>query len=230
MSYNAQGDPVSGMGVMGALRANRMALAGRSVSAGLQAYIKQAVRGRVEIKYYDLPVAITADGSSPPNGQNASMVQMANVSTGTVVALFAPAQGTQNKERIGDAVTLRKMSFFYRIVQSATAANLMDSTQRVILFQWKPVTTPTFSKPKASLYRIIYDRQHHTKKNCENGQQLVYLENESWMGAGDDHGRVQFQAASTTGTNKVYLLCMTDSSGTDRQYIDYYSRIDYYDA
>jgi hypothetical protein len=237
-----QSDVAEGPGLMRIRRNQRPYQSLRDLAAhmrpSVKRYIDASLRRKREWKYYDAPATITADGSSPPNGLN-SLLTAANITNadGAMVDLFAPTQGYATNQRLGDVVKLKAQSFMYRIVQNSSASAGDRQCVRVIMVQWLSNTVPNFSDVVESVawnapynvdkqhqYMVIYDRMHSLVKGASSEQQVGFFENNKF--AGD--GRVRFDAAATTGSNKFYLYYYTDVAA-NLPAIDPYSRIEYYD-
>lgn len=140
--------------------------------------------------------------------------------TGTVVDLSAVPQGDTDVSRDGDQLMASSISFRYHV----TVADSYNIT-RVILFQWYPQTNPgvsdvlnvaaglevlsPYETDKASQFKILYDRSHTTNQPYSGGAFSTQVVSKKIR---IPRSKMQFVAASTTGSNKIYALYISDSA------------------
>ncbi len=140
---------------------------------------------------------------------------------GTITDVTAIAQGQTENTRIGDAVRLTHIRFMF-LTSNPEAAH---STQRCIVFQWKSDSTPVLgdilttaggaapvypiNENKKQLYRILYDRTW-TMQTLITGIETNRLHERKFLKI--KSANVEFEAASTTGTNKIYTLWLSGNA------------------
>jgi hypothetical protein len=156
-------------------------------------------------------------------------------SSGTVYDISAISQGTSDSNRVGDSVTLDRLRLSY-----AWAAGDTTNVCRLVVFQWNVQSTPLISSvllyssallvPYAmpaidtqKEFKILYDRSD-------------YISTSSPTIAGDIveikmPGKIQFQAgSSSSGTGKIYMIAVSDSSASPNPELAFQSTLYYYDA
>lgn len=101
------------------------------VSDSVKSYVKKAISRDVENKYLD--TSFLAQGSSW---------------AGSLSSLAHPDQGLTSSNRIGDVIRPVSLSirFLVKIASSTSAVG------RIIIFQWRPQTTPSISSVLQSAY------------------------------------------------------------------------------
>lgn len=165
---------------------------------------------------------------------------------GSITDIFTPAIGTSDSQRVGDRVKLNHLSlrgFLYCPLQAGNSINFMAQyAVRVVLVQWYPSSVPVvsdiiqapgttnspFKWDTRQMFRVLSDKHYcvvsagsKSNVNIRASVKLSKLKT----------NKVQFQASSTTGTNKIYLIL--DSNGGvpgNSPYADFYTRISYTDS
>lgn len=168
--------------------------------------------------------------------------------TATVVDLFKPTQGTTDNQRIGDSVMLKNLHLKYHLFGDASSARA--NIVRIILFQWKENTTPTAShilKDTSAGNSLVspYENDNRLLRNILHDKRYVigptagaYNGITSSFAPGGALSsafitklikKVQFDAGSTSGSNKLYMLAVCQNS-TNPPSLTYYSTASYSDA
>lgn len=196
---------------------------GKIASVGqVRQMIKSTMHFEDELKYYVTSDTATGVGFS-----------------GTVSSLCTIPQGITDITRVGDSLNLEEIEFHY-------AWSYGDPTNacRLILFQWYPQSTPAvvnvlYQGPGTALapyspynvdvesqYKILYD-------------ETIYVNNLSLPQVGTTKvikikegfkRRLDFVAGSTTGSNQIYKLMISDSGAVPNPSLNSYSRVRYTDA
>jgi hypothetical protein len=135
---------------------------------------------------------------------------------GTLTSQNIIPQGDTDNTRDGDSCLLKKTRMAFS-VQLADTTNLV----RVMMLQWKPYSTPAVSailfntgsivSPLSSLnkdqnqqYTVLYDRVFYLHAgNALDGDVIEVTPSSEHL---------QFVAGTTSGTNQLYLLTISDSS------------------
>lgn len=189
-------------------------------------YVKKLVRKEVETKYYD---------------DYTSWSGTAIDWTGSLVRLTTIAQGTTDITRVGDKLTLRAV----RIKLNFVAA---DATQcmRLIVFQWYPNTTlvtPTTANilnvvgsPQGVNSMYIHDYDNQFKVLYDRRIAMVLGQNNDYKAISINvplkfaKKTINFTAASTAGSNHIYIMAISDSGAVGHPSITMYSRVWFDDA
>lgn len=147
-------------------------------------------------------------------------------------------QGILDIERVGDRCTLVRM-VLRLLVERPASAGSVSSTQRVLVFMWKPNTVPVASDilniGPTGLIDINSDYNHDTRQEYKilmdkpivqtiisNTQRYnKYLKFKLKSVPKD----LQYVNASTVGTNHIYIMYITDASAVSYPNINYHSRI-----
>lgn len=145
------------------------------------------------------------------------------VGTGPVIsALTLIPQGQTSSQRIGDSIHVDHFALRYYALYG-------DATQfmRVIIFQWHPISTPTAADILANGVSGSIDAlSSHYQMNTKQQYSILHDAGYTLQSTGDTYGqyihmnlRKGFQktitansTAGTSTTNKVYVLCISDSS------------------
>lgn len=183
--------------------------------------VKRLIGGRQELKYFGTVI----------NGQNM-------VSTGTIASITDIPQNDTDSGRDGDRVKLVKKMELYIAINSIPANTNPGNRCRVIIFQWKEQTTPTMAKilltgvsggidvssryshDNRMLYRIILDRTFTligtgstaTSNILTSKAQATYQSHNYWRRMKNIATQVQFEAAGTTGNNKLWVAYLSDQA------------------
>jgi hypothetical protein len=209
---------------------------GRRLRPRERAYIDKTIAATAQRKYVDVPVSITADGSTPPNGLNSALAAVTDSSM-TAICLTDIPQGAGITGRNGTVVTLDCWEFRYRVISNAGLSRGVGTDKvRVIAFQWFGLDVPTTAKllksadwdstyktADASLFRVIYDKTHTLVSRTSSGQQVAYVENDRWA----EDGLVRFLGSASSVQNGLWLVYI--GSQVVQPSIDYYSRVEYTD-
>jgi len=158
-----------------------------------------------------------------------------------VLDISAVPQGSTDAERDGDRLFWQGwLDFNYTVsINQANVSGL--SNLRVIVFQWHPNSVPTaatillagpsggvdiysqYGHDNRQLFCIIHDRLHAltgsgvtANLSYTNSSSMAFLEKIP-LGAVRDYMHfdktVQFVTGSTTGTNRIYILFVSDQAG-----------------
>lgn len=142
-------------------------------------------------------------------------------SIGVVTSISNIGQGDTDVTRDGDQVYLRSIELTWNAIVADTYNFL-----RLIIFQWMPASTPTVSdilipatgNPEQNYqmpynhdgrfnFRILYDRTLQVSQDTYQSRQVT----KKYILKGFRH-RIQYQAGTTDGNNKIYLLKISDST------------------
>lgn len=149
-------------------------------------------------------------------------------------------QGDTDITRDGDQVEAYTVDLrYYAFTQDAT--NLV----RVILFQWVPntaIATPTladillnagtydalapYETDNHQMWKILYDRTHSMAQTGAASANVTKLIRKKIKVS---RKKVQFEGGTTDGTNKVYMLVISDSGVANHPGITYVARVNYLD-
>jgi len=144
----------------------------------------------------------------------------------TVQGLYAPAQGAQVTQRVGDVAFLHKMYLTY----TCNAANTdVFSALRVILFQWRPnngliapVATDILQITADGIYamydwnfsdqyRILYDKLHTFAGTATNPATSCNQCVSQSISLASAFKKVNFSIGAVTCSNSIYFLAVSDS-------------------
>jgi hypothetical protein len=177
-----------------------------------------------ELKYFSL--ADDSYGSISYNG------------TDFVQPITNVPQGDGDSTRDGDQLTIHTIEFRLSIKISTTTPTFL----RVIMFQWKPNTTPVYasvlfdkhntSNAPMSMYQhdtrqmfvILYDTLIELDTVAHPAHCIHHLQSKGFI------PKIQYTSGSTTvATNMVYVLAVSDVLAAGPQVI-FYSKVTYYDG
>lgn len=165
------------------------------------------------------------------NGTNSAGIDF----SGTVTSISDVAQGDTDNTRDGDNLYLTSLQLRWSVV-------LGDSTNlaRIIVFQWKPNSTPTTGDiliTTGSTAAPLSAYNHDTRQSYRIlSDSLVALNAAETMKAGTSFvvnfpvKQIQYTGSGTTGTNKLYLLALSDSGASSHPTFTYYYKLNYRDA
>jgi len=180
-----------------------------------------------EKKFYDPVIASTVDTTgigaltAPPS-------------------IFDPAVGTTDSTRIGDMVTIISVGGRYTIgAGGLPGVGDAFNVVRVVIFQWKSQTAPTFqdiwqgvnnpltsfTHDSAGQFNVLWDRLHVVSPESNSAESVVIKSKRLIWG-----GKVHFVSGSTAGSGKIYLAALSDSAGAPHPSINFYGRIRYVDS
>jgi len=185
---------------------------------------------------------------------------IAVTTAGTTTRLTGIASGSGRVQRVGDLVTVKKLSFRYVVQVGATgliAAADQYNTVRVIVFRWleddgavAPVTSNILSGLASSnvtlqnynyddkqLYQVLHDKTH------------VVFNTPIWNGSAAQwqHGvegtfvtpetveykmnsPIEFDFDNIQGTGHLYVLLVSDSAFTPNPSIEFVAEVEYLDG
>jgi len=195
-------------------------------------------------------VAITSNGKQPVRrkGENplhffdSNTLALSPTTSGQVVNLFGPAQGSTTSSRVGDTLFYDKMWLNYSVSQ--LNSDLISAT-RVIIFQWHPnsaLLAPNVADIMQlaadnvySFYDwqysnqsiILYDRVH---VQAGSATEAASSGNQGYFGEIDlskARKRVEFDNGTVNGSNLIYLLITSDSNITPFPNVALKSRISF---
>lgn len=162
-------------------------------------------------------------------------------SSGNQYELSNPAQGTTDSTRVGDKLRLRGLRLRFTLVPGDTT-----QTCRIIVYQYKgnsSLHTPAISEVLQSAYigvdsplapfthdyrnqfiilmdkTITLDSVSHPVKSYKKKVPLKYAKKQ-----------IAFTAGSTDGSNKVYMIAISDSTAAPHPQINFICRLFYDDA
>lgn len=160
--------------------------------------------------------------------------------SGAIIDVSAIAQGDGDTNRNGDQLTLTSYELKYNWVQADTT-NLV----RTIIFQWLPNTSAgaptvgsvliaaplgTATAPLAVYdhdnrynFRILYDKLHRLDAaHVIQGNEIMITK--------FARNRIQFNGGATTGSNRIYILIISDSAAAAHPTFYYDNKINFRDS
>lgn len=187
-------------------------------------YVRTQLAKENEMKYFDTNDAFAVSDVS-------TIRQLSNI-----------AQGTTDTSRVGDEVAMKFLRFKYTVKTEGDRYNLL----RVIVFQWYTHSTyrvPTIAEilqstansyaihsPYIHDYRhsfgVLYDKVHRMVYDADNEAMIVNKKVPLKYAKKNIH----FEAGTTDGANKLYLLVVSDSAAVNHPSILYYTRLWYTDS
>jgi len=193
--------------------------------------IKQEIKAEMlreqEVKIFDVNVSATSVGAG------ATLIPLSNM-----------AQGVGRSQRVGDSASLIGLNMTYEIVQ--LNADIYSDT-RVIIFQWFPNTAllvpvladilqntaaiglySQYNWENRDQYRILYDRLH-SQSGLATAPTSTSNESVLNRRVGVQRKLMEFAIASTTGSNQLYVLWISDSSIAPFPIINFTSRVKFTD-
>lgn len=185
-------------------------------------YVKRQILKDVETKYID------SYGDVNPG------------TAGALVPFTDVSQGVTDVTRIGDKLTIRRLNLYYNLI-GADTTNIF----RVILFQWyvnTNIKVPAISdilqqpanKPWLSTYvndyqdqfHVFYDKKH--AMSVSGGNNSIYVK--AKLKLKYLKKTVQYLVGGIEGSNKCYMIVLSDSTTVSHPQINYYCRFQYDDA
>lgn len=162
---------------------------------------------------------------------------------GTLWSCTSVSQGDTDEGRDGDMLYLKKWTVNY----SFTAGD-GNNTVRFIAFQWKendtyhvplvtdilqivgnavaPLSTYLHDKEQGKNFGVLYDETHHISANTGTEG----IERSIDVPLRYARRRVQFNSGSVGGSNKLYVLAISDSGAVPNPQLKFVSRIIYSDS
>ncbi len=156
-------------------------------------------------------------------------------SAGGIVELSNMAQGSTGETRDGNLIVLKSFSLKGEVVIGDTTNVL-----RVIIFRFKEIDDPiitdilettgahavrsAYNYDKRKLYDILYDRRF--RMDVANVNPLISIK---LFGKKLGSKAVQFDTDTTSGTNKLWMLRVSDSGAVPNPTMNYYSETAYKD-
>lgn len=196
---------------------------GSKLSVVQKKQVKRLITGVQEIKAIDSTVS-----GSPSD-------------TGVISRVLTPAQGDGLSQRSGDQIILKALQFRLSIIGA-------DNTNkvRIIIFRWSQdnsigANVPTvngvlqnidvmsfynYTSYKNDRMTILYDRTVSTTFTDAN--QVVVLH--TLYGKKLGRKVLEFNAASTLGTNQIYMLLISDSVAISHPTVTGYMQLRYTDS
>lgn len=183
----------------------------RPLSRPQRAAVREMIKGVPERKYY----AITGNtGTYSP-----FVVDFSNISQGDTIST-----------REGDVITPVSLNMKYRIIRDSGVAAATPDTVRLIIAHWHPDTALTgtpaitdilqtgtaagflesgykFNKNERSQFSIVYDRTHRNLFERALGRDACA---QGWVRT-PLRKKIKFNAAATTGSNKLYMFVISQS-------------------
>lgn len=197
----------------------------RNTAQNLKAMIKAELKKNIETKY---------------SNQNHSLVSVDN--TGVIYDLTPIPQGTQDIQRIGDEITVKSLQ-----VRLNAIAGDVTNFLRMVIFQWIPndANPPTVANilngqggtvalvsayyqndTLGNNYIVLYDKVF-TMSQTGN---TAAISRNLYCPMKYAKKRVQFNAATTEGQNKFYVILVSDSAAASHVGIDLVTRMTFSDA
>lgn len=192
-------------------------------------YVKKQIHKDDETKYFD---ATTSAGIGLYD----------TVSTaGTLYELSIPTQGAGDSNRIGDKLELRGLRLRLAF-QPGDSVNLL----RMIIFQYRgnsTLHTPAINEVIQSIYVGVDSPLAPFTHDYKNQFGILYDKTYALSSAATPlivinkkiklkyaKKQVAFTAASTNGSNKLYMILVSDSSAIPHPQVNFISRLFYDDA
>ncbi len=200
----------------------------RPLNPAQKRQVKDIVKGRQELKYFQASASGTAVSTTP-----------------TIDKLTAIPQGSTDSDRDGDRVR-------YEILELRGVLINADVTNhyRIICFSWLPNSTPVagnlllngpsgsvdafshYSHDNRQLYKILWDKFFFCAGNggaasnpyTPTSEQPLHFKMQA------SPRQAQFAAGTTNGTNMIYLLYLSDSSAISHPVIHYSTKLTYTDS
>lgn len=156
--------------------------------------------------------------------------------SGVVEDISAMARGDSDSNRDGDRCLPISLDLSYVIY-----GETYSSVYRMIVFRWLENTTPTvadillssgsgysvtsgYQHDQRGLFNILYDKTHTVSNN--GGSELVHVKRHLKMAK----KQIDYSAGGTTGSNKIYVLGITDRSLATSATVAYISRLNFTDC
>lgn len=156
--------------------------------------------------------------------------------------LTAPIQGTGDSQRVGDRITLKKMTFREAMVYGDGTNHL-----RLIIFQWyqnsavaAPLLTDilqTTGNPICSSindtnmdgkkFKVLHDKVYNLTQNGANGASFSQIK---LYGRRIARKAIQFNPGATSGFNHIYMYAISDSAAVPNPSVTHFSRCEYIDS
>lgn len=174
--------------------------------------------------------------------------QQSVISTGNIAAasLVDVPQGTADTNRDGDQITLTSIQIKYYLQISFTTATELINYVRVIYFQYFPyigggapavtdiLLTADFRAPynhdKRFDFHILHDKTHMLTAQATGVPNDSSIRKEEFYLTKFKRRKVQFTAAGVNGSNKVWILYISDSGVIPHPLIQYYHKTNFKDA
>lgn len=207
-------------------------LKGKGLNPKQKEEVQKLITTPVEKKYYDYAL----DGES---------IQL----TPSFYDISDPAEGTASNEMIGDSMNFINLSykFHFRVADTTNfirfvifqwyADNATDTPQWNQIFQFHTAGNPTDqyelmspyvigSGNKAALFKILIDEQFYL--DADNSVQMI----EGFINKGVRKriGNLAVPASPSTGTNKIYLMLVSDSGAVSHPVLHGWSRLRFTDS
>lgn len=198
----------------------------KTAAKSVRKIVKKMINKEIESKHIDASVANTVSGP-----------------TGLLTDLTLIGQGTGDQTRIGDK--LKPVSLEIRgqlLGNTAIDRNLL----RMIVFQWHPNSaSPVPVSSDILLYTASAANAVLSPYQWDTRQNFTILSDKTYQLQGsassDDYHTyfhlklspkrvISFNAGGTTGLNKIYVLCVSDSSAINFPSIQYIYQLRYKDA
>lgn len=182
--------------------------------------VKKILRGSMENKYHDTLLSVTEEFG------------------GTVYSISDVPQGDTDINRDGDQLNQRAVRLRYS-VRNADATNMT----RVILFRWKQDDTPNVTDILSATFvggaRAPLSPYHHDgrsrftvlydKVTGSDAYNSLRVRDSGWINL---RNKKQYMNAgsTTSGSNKLYVLIITDSALEASPLVELVSRLTFTDA
>lgn len=163
------------------------------------------------------------------------------VTPGNVLALASVTQGQTDTTRIGDILTLNRLTIRYTLFQDTSGS---QSVVRIIVFKWRPddavdppATTDILYNASASYnsnyvrdmskFKVLYDRRHTLgPQDVFDDTKLGFVD----VKGSKKLGKIKFAAASATGCGNIYMLYVSSNgSAATAPNLQVHSRVTFKD-
>lgn len=195
------------------------------VPAPVKNFVEKKLRSLDETKYND------------------SLFQANVDNVGTISDMFAPTQGTADQnQRVGDKLTLRGSRFSLKMT-AGDATNFV----RILLIQWYPSTLLTVPTVATVLFDVSSSDRAITSPYVHDYQNMFHVIYDKVFTLGQDDNAetrskvfkprfkyvkktVQFNAGGINGSNKLFMIAISDSGALAHPAVFAYWRTYYDDA
>jgi len=186
---------------------------GKKTEKAVVKLIKREISEETETKYFD-----SQNTSGPLNYDTVT-------DSGILYPLFSPVQGSAQAQRVGDEISYKNI--ILRMVAYAAGVPAGNFSLRMILFKWHPevalhtpvvadilhsfwtgdvaATCAPYVYEKRTNFTILEDRVMIPRNNS-NGSLIHSIHKKL-------RGKLVFQTGAATGSNGLYLILISDTSG-----------------
>lgn len=190
--------------------------------------VKDIIKVRQELKFFPASKSGVAVSTTP-----------------TIDDLSAIPQGSTDNDRDGDRVRLETLELRGVLINAD-----VTNHYRIVVFSWFPNSTPVagnillngpsgnvdafscYSHDNRQLYKILWDKFYFCAGNggAASNPYTPTSEQPLYFRVPVTPKQVQFAAGTTNGTNKVYILYLSDSGAISHPVIHYATKLLYTDS